>query len=78
MTGATAYAKLNLALVVGPLRDDGKHEVVTVLQAIDLADDISLEPSSELVVEGFEHDTLVRTALEALARGPVSHRPGAP
>ena len=68
MSDAVAYAKLNLALVVGPVRDDGKHEVATVLQAIDLADDISLEPSGELVVEGFEHDTLVRGALEALAR----------
>lgn len=68
MTGVKTHAKLNLALVVGPLREDGKHEVVTVLQAIDLADDISLEPSGELAVEGFEHDTLVRTALDALAR----------
>ena len=28
MSGADAPAKINLALVVGPLRDDGKHEVV--------------------------------------------------
>jgi 4-diphosphocytidyl-2-C-methyl-D-erythritol kinase len=62
-----AYAKLNLALVVGPLRLDGMHEVATVLQAIDLHDDIELEPSDELAVEGFAGDTLVRTALEKLA-----------
>lgn len=68
MTRANAYAKLNLALVVGPLREDGKHEVVTVLQAIDLADEISLEPADGLAVEGFEQDTLVHTALEVLAR----------
>ena len=36
-------AKINLALVVGPGRADGKHEVATVLQRIDLADGISLE-----------------------------------
>jgi 4-diphosphocytidyl-2-C-methyl-D-erythritol kinase len=64
---ASAYAKLNLALVVGPLRSDGKHEVVTVLQAIDLHDDVELEPASGLTVEGYEDDTLVRAALEALA-----------
>ena len=29
---AAATAKLNLALVVGPQRPDGKHDVVTVLQ----------------------------------------------
>jgi 4-diphosphocytidyl-2-C-methyl-D-erythritol kinase len=69
MTGAraSAYAKLNLALVVGPLRGDGKHEVVTVMQAIDLHDDIELAPAAGLAVEGFEDGTLVRAALEALA-----------
>ncbi len=67
MSRAKAYAKLNLALVVGPLRADGKHEVATVLQAIDLHDDIELEPSDELAVEGFAEDTLVRVTLESLA-----------
>ena len=38
-----AHAKINLALVVGPIRADGKHEVVTVLQRIDLADEITVE-----------------------------------
>jgi 4-diphosphocytidyl-2-C-methyl-D-erythritol kinase len=69
MTGALAraYAKLNLALVVGPLRSDGKHEVVTVMQAIDLHDDVELQPARELAVRGYEDDALVRAALEALA-----------
>jgi 4-diphosphocytidyl-2-C-methyl-D-erythritol kinase len=64
---APATAKLNLALVVGPVRDDGRHEVVTVLQRIDLADRVAIEPAAELRVEGFEDDTLVRSALERLA-----------
>ena len=68
MSVAKAHAKLNLALVVGPLRSDGKHEVVSVLQAIDLHDDVELEPADTLAVEGFAGDTLVRAALEALAR----------
>jgi 4-diphosphocytidyl-2-C-methyl-D-erythritol kinase len=63
-----AFAKLNLALVVGPLREDRKHEVVSVLTRIDLHDDIALESSGELAVSGFADDTLVRTALESLAR----------
>ncbi|MFL5959813.1 MAG: 4-(cytidine 5'-diphospho)-2-C-methyl-D-erythritol kinase [Gaiellaceae bacterium] len=65
---APAPAKINLALVVGPLRDDGKHEVLTVLQRIDLVDRIELEEARELRVDGFVEDTLVRTALLGLAR----------
>jgi 4-diphosphocytidyl-2-C-methyl-D-erythritol kinase len=62
-----AHAKVNLALVVGPLRPDGKHEVLTVLQRLELHDVVELEPAEELVVEGFSSDTLVRAALAALA-----------
>ena len=62
-----AHAKVNLALVVGPLRPDGKHEVLTVLQRLELHDVVELEPAQELVVEGFTSDTLVRAALVALA-----------
>ena len=62
-----AYAKVNLALVVGERRPDGLHEVATVLQRIDLADDVHLEEADRLTVEGFAEDTLVRTALERLA-----------
>jgi 4-diphosphocytidyl-2-C-methyl-D-erythritol kinase len=61
-----APAKINLALVVGPSRDDGKHEVTTVLQRVDLNDRITLESARELVVEGFADDTLVASALERL------------
>ena len=62
-----APAKLNLALVVGPIRPDGKHEVATVLQRITLADTVGLEPGGELDVAGYEDDTIVRNALEQLA-----------
>jgi len=63
-----AHAKINLALVVGPTRDDGKHEVATVLQRVELADDVTLEPCDRLRVDGFDADTIVRAALEAIAR----------
>lgn len=67
MTQMRAPAKLNLALVVGPARPDGKHEVATVLQAIDLCDDIELGRAEALAVEGFPEDTIVRDALIRLA-----------
>jgi 4-diphosphocytidyl-2-C-methyl-D-erythritol kinase len=67
MTRARAFAKVNLALVVGPVRPDGKHEVATVLQAVDLWDDIELTPADALSVAGFPEDTIVRRALVRLA-----------
>ena len=41
-----APAKVNLHLGVGRLRPDGFHAVETVLQAIDLADTVTLRPSN--------------------------------
>jgi 4-diphosphocytidyl-2-C-methyl-D-erythritol kinase len=58
-----AAAKINLALVVGPTRPDGFHEVATILQRVDLCDQIELEPGPALEVAGFPEDTLVRAAL---------------
>lgn len=67
MSSLAAHAKINLGLVVGPRRSDGLHEVATVLQRLELADTISLEPAAELEIAGFADDTLVRRALEAAA-----------
>jgi 4-diphosphocytidyl-2-C-methyl-D-erythritol kinase len=64
---APAAAKINLALLVGPQRPDGLHEVVTVMQRVDLCDSVEVEPAQTLVVEGYRRDTLVRTALAKLA-----------
>ncbi|TML94089.1 MAG: hypothetical protein E6G03_14650 [Actinobacteria bacterium] len=69
MKRAAAAAKINLALIVGPRRADGLHEVVTIYQRIALADRISVERSPELRVDGFAGDTLVRRALERAADG---------
>jgi 4-diphosphocytidyl-2-C-methyl-D-erythritol kinase len=61
-----APAKLNLALVVGPQRADGKHELVTVFQRVDLGDRVTVEPARETTVAGFREDTIVRAALALL------------
>jgi 4-diphosphocytidyl-2-C-methyl-D-erythritol kinase len=67
VTRAPATAKLNLALVVGPRGANGRHDVCTVLQRIDLADRVSVEPSAALRVRGFAEDTVVRDTLTSLA-----------
>jgi 4-diphosphocytidyl-2-C-methyl-D-erythritol kinase len=69
VTRAPAAAKINLSLVVGPVRADGKHEVVTVYQRVALSDRIAVERSPEVHVAGFADDTLVRRALECMADG---------
>lgn len=67
MSRGTAAAKINLALVVGPRRDDGKHELVTLYQRVALADRVAVRVSDRTIVEGFSDDTLVRRALELLS-----------
>jgi len=66
MTRAPATAKLNLALVVGQ-PSDGRHELTTVYQRLDLSDRVAIAPAPRLQVTGFAEDTLVRDALEGLA-----------
>jgi 4-diphosphocytidyl-2-C-methyl-D-erythritol kinase len=61
-----APAKVNLCLRLGPLRPDGYYRVTTLVQAIDVYDDLELEPAEETAVEGFPEDTLVAGALAAL------------
>jgi len=67
MLTAAAPAKVNLALVVGGLREDGKHEVVTVVEKLRLADTVTVAAADTLRVEGFADDTIVHVALTSLA-----------
>ena len=67
MSRGAAGAKLNLALVVGPRRQDGNHELLTIYQRLALADRILIEPAPRLSVNGFAGDTLVTRALSELA-----------
>ena len=63
LTGA-APAKLNLALVIGGLQAEGKHEVVTVVDQLALADTVTVARATELRVDGYAEDTLVTRALD--------------
>ena len=68
-----AYAKLNLAFEVLGRRADGYHEVKTVMQTIDLADRLAIEPWPTLRVECDSPElsgesNLVWKAADALAR----------
>jgi 4-diphosphocytidyl-2-C-methyl-D-erythritol kinase len=49
LAGVTARvpAKVNLELMVGPLRSDGFHHLATVFQAVGLHDDVSVEPADD-------------------------------
>ena len=67
MKSLAAPAKINLALVVGPRRDDGKHELVTVYERLALADTLTIEQRTGLDIDGFPADTLVTSALRSLA-----------
>ena len=53
MTSITlrAHAKINLTLEVLGRRDDGYHEIATVLQTVDLHDTLTLEPAEAISLE---------------------------
>ncbi len=59
----TAPAKINLTLRVGPLREDGFHGIRSVMQAVSLADTLTLSPlesdTDELFISGPESSGLI-------------------
>jgi 4-diphosphocytidyl-2-C-methyl-D-erythritol kinase len=76
---ALAPAKVNLGLFLGPVRpSDGRHELVTVMQSISLADELTLEPAPEGAVKdelicpgvpGSSEQNLAAAALRAFRAG---------
>lgn len=70
MTEALAYtdgavhvrvpAKINLHLGIGPLREDGYHDLTTVFESISLYDELTATPAAglTLTIEGEGEDTL--------------------
>jgi 4-diphosphocytidyl-2-C-methyl-D-erythritol kinase len=70
---ALAPAKVNLGLWLGPARDsDSRHELVSVMQSISLADELTLEPcpsaagGDEVVCAGVPGDANENLAARAL------------
>ena len=51
MLTTRAYAKVNLTLEVLGRRDDGYHDVVSIMQTIGLFDTLSVEPHGEILLE---------------------------
>ena len=65
---ARAPGKVNLCLFVGEPREDGLHPLVSVVQALSLADELTLEPATgdtdEVVCPGVEGPNLAARALQ--------------
>jgi 4-diphosphocytidyl-2-C-methyl-D-erythritol kinase len=63
-----APAKLNLCLYVGPRREDGLHEIRSLFEPLDLADELRIAEAEadEVICEGIEAPDLTATALAAL------------
>ncbi len=71
---ARAPGKVNLCLFVGGLRPDGRHEIVTLIESVSLADELELVTrvalDDEVVCPGVEEPNIVSRALAGLrARG---------
>ena len=46
-----AYAKVNLTLEVVGRRQDGYHDIASIMQTVDLCDSVKLEPASTITLE---------------------------
>lgn len=68
LTCELAPAKINLCLYLGPTRDDGRHELVTLFDAVSLCDELEVAAAAadEVVCEGVAGPNLVGDALGAL------------
>ena len=71
---ARAPGKVNLSLFVGSRRPDGRHELITLIESLSLADELELVTrvalEDEVVCPGVEEPNIVSRALAGLrARG---------
>jgi 4-diphosphocytidyl-2-C-methyl-D-erythritol kinase len=66
----SAPAKINLCLFLGPVRGDGRHELVTVYESVSLADELVVSDGAvdEVLAPGVEGPNLVADALAGLRR----------
>jgi 4-diphosphocytidyl-2-C-methyl-D-erythritol kinase len=63
-----APGKVNLCLFLGPLREDGRHELVTLIESVSLSDRLTISTSQtdEVHCAGVPEPNLVTLALQAL------------
>jgi 4-diphosphocytidyl-2-C-methyl-D-erythritol kinase len=70
LSGGTllAPAKLNLCLYLGPIGEEGLHEIVSVFEPLRLGDELAVSqaPADEVVCEGLGAPDLTAQALAAL------------
>jgi len=60
-----AYAKINLALDVLKKRQDNYHEINSIMQQIDLYDELTFEESEDIIVQSqFKDDIILKTILK--------------
>ncbi len=76
-----APAKINVCLFLGPTRSDGRHELVSVMQSVSLADRLRLEDGDGAGADtvdcpGVDGDNLVTTAMARFREAAGWH--GAP
>jgi 4-diphosphocytidyl-2-C-methyl-D-erythritol kinase len=65
---ALAPGKVNLCLFLGGIRDDGRHELVTLIESVSLADELAMTESDrdEVACPVVEEPNIVSRALEGL------------
>ena len=71
---ARAPGKVNLSLFLGPVREDGRHELVTLYESVSLADEVTVIPAEadadQVVCAGVNGLNIVTQTLDGLrARG---------
>ncbi|HUP27683.1 MAG TPA: 4-(cytidine 5'-diphospho)-2-C-methyl-D-erythritol kinase [Chloroflexia bacterium] len=81
MLTRAAYAKVNLSLEVVARRDDGFHEIVSVMQMLDLADTLTFDEADDITLESNEpsldaegEDNLILKAAKALQQASGKQR----
>ena len=74
-----APAKLNLCLFVGPARDDGLHELASIFEPLELADELSVTAADgtkdEVICPEIPGPNLAEKALEAMRESGWSSPP---
>jgi 4-diphosphocytidyl-2-C-methyl-D-erythritol kinase len=65
---ARAPGKVNLCLFLGPVRKDGRHELVTLYESVSLADDVTVTPAEadQVVCAGVHGVNIVTQTLDGL------------